>query len=82
MSMQTTETPNNRAAQEIRALMAAKKKNISDLAGHLDISRSSASRRINGLAALDLNEISVIAEWLGVPYGRIVNPPQELAYSA
>lgn len=82
MSMTKTETPNHRAAQEIRALMAAKKKSITDLAEHLDISRSSASRRINGKAPLDLNEISYIAEWLNVPYGRIVNPPQQLAYSA
>lgn len=76
--MPNTQTPNNKAAQEIRAIMAAKNLSITDMADHLGISRSAASRRINGKQAMDLNEISVIADWLGVACGRIINTDQHV----
>ena len=73
--------PSTRAAQEIRALMAARRLTSTDLGKHLGVSRSTASRTINGLTTLDLDRISHIAEWLEVDPARITNPEQ-LAYTA
>ena len=70
--MPNTETPNTRAAQNIRALMGIKKKNINDLARCLKINRLTASKRYHGLTPYDLNQIETIASWLNEPVDRII----------
>lgn len=70
--MPNNETPNTRAAQNIRALMGIKKKNINDLARCLQINRLTASKRYHGLTPYDLNQIETIASWLNEPVDRII----------
>jgi len=55
-------------AAELRAEMARQRKTVNDLASLLQISQSAASRRFNGEMDVSLDEISVVAEWLGVPF--------------
>ena len=56
-----------RAAGALRAEMARQKKTSVDLAHALNISQSSASRRMNGAGAIDLDEVQRWSDWLGVP---------------
>lgn len=55
-----------RVAAELRAEMARQKRTGVDLAAALKCSQQSASRRLNGGQGLDLDELPVIAEWLGI----------------
>lgn len=75
-------TANTRAAAEIRGLMAAQRKTSKDLAVTLGISQSSASRRMNGQAILELNEVETIAAWLNVSVMRIIAPQTPLAHAS
>lgn len=70
--MPNNETTNTRAAQNIRALMGIKKKNINDLARCLQINRLTASKRYHGLTPYDLSQIETIASWLNEPVDRII----------
>ena len=70
--MPNTETPNTRAAQNIRALMGIKNRNITDLANCLQVNRLTASKRYHGLTPYDLNQIETIASWLNEPVDRII----------
>jgi transcriptional regulator with XRE-family HTH domain len=70
-----------RAATEIRGLMGAQKLNTVDLARLLNVSRDTASRRINGESDLSLNELEAIAAWLGVSASRIIAPATGTTYS-
>lgn len=70
--MSTTKSQNVRAAENIRALMGIKKKNINDLAQCLQINRLTASKRYHGLTPYDLNQIETIASWLNEPVDRII----------
>lgn len=72
---------NTRAAAEIRGLMAAKRKTSKELAVTLGISQSSASRRMSGQSVLALDEVEVIADWLGVSVLRIIAPQAPLAHA-
>ena len=46
--------------------MARQKRTGVELASVLNCSQQSASRRLNGGHGLDLDELPVIAEWLGI----------------
>lgn len=59
-------TLRQRVAAELRAEMARQKRTGIELATVLKCSQQSASRRLNGGQGLDLDELPVIAEWLGV----------------
>lgn len=54
-------------AAELRAEMARQRKTTTDLAYALKISQSSASLRYSGKQTLTLDEVGIVAEWLGVP---------------
>lgn len=82
MEHQKTTPAAERAATEIRGLMAARKLNATDLARHMNVSRDTAARRIKGESDLTLNELEVIAGWLNVPVTRIVSPHATHAYAA
>lgn len=60
------------AAAELRAEMARQRYTSSDLAGVLSLSQTSAHRRMTGDAGLDLDEIALIADWLGIDPLRFV----------
>lgn len=79
--MPNNNTANTRAAENIRALMGIRKQNITQLAATLGIDRGTARSRYHGKIPYDLDEISVIAEWLGQPAERIILTPS-LAYTA
>lgn len=78
------QSPNQRAAAQIRAYMAARKRTSADLAVKLGISTQTVNRRLAGDAAssFDLDEIEKIADWLGVPIAHIVDPVPGLSYTA
>jgi transcriptional regulator with XRE-family HTH domain len=67
-------TLNDRAAAQIRALMAARRKTSAELGDVLGISQSSASRRMLGEGTFTLNQLETTARWLGVPIADIVSP--------
>lgn len=70
-----------RAATEIRGLMAARKLNTLDLAQLLKVSRDTAARRLNGDVDISINELETIADWLGVTPERIIAPAAGATYS-
>lgn len=77
------ERPNQRAAAQIRAFMAARRKTSADLAAVLGISVQTLNRRLQGdpASSFDLDEIDVIAGWLGVPIAHIIDPAPGLSYT-
>lgn len=54
-------------AGEVRAEMARQKKTGRELGDVLGLTAMSASRRLSGQTSIDLDELSKIADWLGVP---------------
>lgn len=74
-------TLDERVAAQIRALMAARRLTSADLGAALDISQSSASRRMVGEGTFTLNEIQATAEWLGVPITDIITPVPGISYA-
>lgn len=62
-------------AGALRAEMARRKLTSSDLARALNCSQSSASRRMTADIAIDLDELEVIATWLGVTAETLVAAP-------
>lgn len=78
------ESPNQRAAAQIRAFMAARKKTSGDLAAKLGMSAQTVNRRLSGDPAspFNLDEIQLIADWLAVPITHIVDPVPGLSYTA
>lgn len=59
-------------AGNLRAEMARQKLSGVDLAALLKCSQQSASRRVTGAQALDLDELARVAEWLGVGIFELV----------
>jgi transcriptional regulator with XRE-family HTH domain len=59
-------------AAEMRAEMARQRRTATELAAFLGCSVQSASRRLNGEVRIDLDEVALIADWLGVPFERLV----------
>lgn len=64
--MSTSPTLRATVAGAIRAEMARRRLNASDLATALGCSRSSAARRLAGETRFDLDEVATVAEWLGL----------------
>lgn len=64
--MSSTNPVRAAAAGVIRAEMARRRLTSTDLASALNCSQSSASRRMTGEVGLSLDEVAVIAEWLGI----------------
>jgi len=59
----------------IRAEMARKRKTQAGLAAVLGIAQSGASDRLRGIVPITVNELYVIADWLGVsPATFLVDP--------
>jgi hypothetical protein len=84
MSAPTDKNPGTaaqRVATEIRGLMGARKLGTVDLAKHLDVSRHTAARRLNGETDLSINELEAIAAWLDVPVTRIMCPTAGAAFA-
>lgn len=63
----------------MRAEMARQKRTGVELASVLKCSQQSASRRINGGLGLDLDELPVIAEWLGLDLLDLIAPRERSA---
>lgn len=54
-------------AGEVRAEMARQRKSGIELASLLNLSQQSVSRRLNAETDFSLDELAVVADWLGVP---------------
>lgn len=61
-----------RVAAEVRAEMARQRRTQTELAEHLDMSQQAVSRRMTGELAWDVDEITDIADWLGVPLAALM----------
>ena len=59
-------------AAEIRAEMARQRLTGVELARLLQCSQQSASRRLTGEVGIDLDELAVIADWLGADLPSLV----------
>ena len=66
------ETISTTVAANVRAEMARQKKRQTDLGEALGLTQGAVSKRLSGAVALDVNELGVIAEFLGVPVERLV----------
>lgn len=60
------------AAGELRAEMARRRYTSTDLGTVLGISQQSASRRMTGEMGLNLDEVALIADWLGIDPTRLI----------
>lgn len=61
-------------AANARSLMAWQKKNGTGLARALSCSQQSASRRLTGAQPFTLDELPVLASWLGVEVTTLLRP--------
>lgn len=66
-------------AAEVRAEMGRQRKTGVELATVLGISQQSASRRLRGETGLDLDEVAVVAEWLGVAPHHLLSTPARMS---
>lgn len=57
--------------------MARQKRTGVELAAVLQCSQQSASRRLNGGQGIDLDELPIIAKWLGLEVMDLVAPSRE-----
>lgn len=53
-------------AAEVRAEMARRRFTGVELAAHLNLAQQSVSKRLSGGTPIDLDELSAIAQWLGL----------------
>jgi len=70
--MSHNETLADKVAANIRAEMAAQRKNAVELAAVLSIGHRAAVRRWSGQQAFSLNELSKVSRWLGVPSSTLM----------
>ncbi|MFT3871577.1 MAG: hypothetical protein QM714_02855 [Nocardioides sp.] len=75
--MGTPATFRQRVAAEIRAEMARQKRTGVQLAEVLQCSQQSVSRRLAEGQGLDLDELPLIAEWLGIDVLDLIAPGRE-----
>lgn len=61
-----------RTADNIRAEMARRRIPQIALAKHLGMSQAAVSRRLNGVTAFDVDELTSLAAWLGVPAASLL----------
>lgn len=61
-------------AAEVRAEMARQQKTGVELARVLKCSQQTASRRLVSGQGLDLDEVPLIADWLGIPVLSLLAP--------
>lgn len=54
--------------------MARQQRTGIELAQVLQCSQQTASRKLNGGQGLDLDELPIVAEWLGVPVVNLIAP--------
>ncbi|RJO71433.1 hypothetical protein D5S18_25005 [Nocardia panacis] len=64
-------------ATEIRAEMARQRKSRVDLARLLGVSEGTATNRVSGTYAFDLNELVTVCQWLGKPLADITKAAQQ-----
>lgn len=80
MSGMANEATRGAIAAEIRAELARQSKGTLDLARFMGVDHGSASRRLRGLRSFRAEELSAIADWLGVPVAQFVpKMPTEVA---
>lgn len=65
-------TPAERVAGTIRAELARRKRTHAELAAALGLTRSSMHRRLTGDLALNIDELHVVADFLGVPVSTLL----------
>jgi len=71
--MPTTTT--QRVAAEIRAGLARRGLTQGDLAAALGLSQAAVSRRLTGEVPIDVEELTAVADWLGVPLSALLAEP-------
>jgi transcriptional regulator with XRE-family HTH domain len=72
MSRMSNELTRRAIAAEVRAELARQHKTMSDLAEYMSADKGAVSRRVNGLRSFRAEELSAIADWLGVPVAQFV----------
>lgn len=77
--MSTPRTTTERVAAEVRAQMARKRVTQTDLAAALGVSQMTISRRLNGRAPFDVEELAAVALALDVPLATLVTEPTAAA---
>lgn len=63
-------------AAEVRAEMARQRKTGVDLAPVLHLTQQSVSRRLTAETDISLDELVVIADWLGVDFTSLIPDPK------
>lgn len=64
--------PHELVAAEVRAEVARQRISQTRLAEHLSISQAGISRRLSGDTPFDLNELTAVAKFLGVPVSHFL----------
>lgn len=67
------QTPTERTAAAIRAEIARRRISAKDLAQNLGVSRTTLWRRLNGHAAIDVDELTRMAAVIGVPISALLS---------
>ena len=62
-------TSTDKVAETTRALMGMQRKKVSEMALLLGVTRQTASLFYNGHKAMDSDQISILAKWLGASEG-------------
>lgn len=65
-------TPTQQTGANVRAEMARKGVSQEELAARLGFSQSVVSKRLRGITPFDINELTLIAQHLGVPLASLL----------
>ncbi len=80
MSRMTNEVTRKAIADEVLAELARQQKTMRDLAEFMGADKGAVSRRLRGHRSFRAEELSAIADWLGVPVAQFVpKMPTEVA---
>lgn len=78
-TLHVSDSPSAQVGANVRAEMARRRIPQRQLAEALGLSQAGVSKRLNGLTPWDVNEITVVAESLGVPVSALIGDTQAVA---
>ena len=67
-----TQTPTAQTGANVRAEMARRGVSQTAMASHLGLGQSALSKRLRGVIAFDINELTAIAQHLDVPLDTLI----------
>lgn len=74
-----SQSPTTFVSANVRAEMARRRITQQQVAEALGLKQGSVSKRLNGRVPWDVNEVSTVADLLGVPVSALIGEPERAA---